>query len=117
VHELAAVEALIEAVTRSLAEQRPARVLEVRLRRGSSLAEPALIQGFAALSRGTPLEGARLKVETVDQRVDCPCGCSRQVSDDNLLGHTYVCPDCGAAHPLAGGDDLELVSVTLGEGD
>ena len=114
-HELAAVEALVEAVKRGLAEKRSARVTEVRVRRGSAFVEAALLQGFAALSRGTPLEGARLKVETVAQHVNCRCGCSRQVSEDNMLGHTYVCPDCGAAHHLAGGEDLELVSVTLGE--
>lgn len=116
-HELAAVEALVEAVTRGMAEWSPARVTGVRVRRGSTFAEEALLQGFAALSRGTPLEGAHLKVETVDLSVDCPCGCSRRVTEDDLLGHTYVCPDCGAAHDLSGQEDLELLSVSLDEAD
>jgi hydrogenase nickel incorporation protein HypA/HybF len=117
VHELAAVEALVDVVTRDLAERAPARVAEVRVRRGSTFSEEALRQGFAALSRGTPLEGAHLEVETVDLSVDCPCGCWRRVSEDNLLGHLYVCPDCGAGHNLAGQEDLELLSISLDDAD
>jgi hydrogenase nickel incorporation protein HypA/HybF len=113
-HELAAVGALIEAVVDSLASHGTARVAAIRVRRGSAFSEAALGQSFELLSRGTPLEGARLVVEVVELTIDCPCGRSQAITSDDLIGHMYVCTECGSVRDLAGVDDLEVVDVTLG---
>jgi Zn finger protein HypA/HybF involved in hydrogenase expression len=112
-HEMAAVGDVLDAVVASVAEHQPCRVDVVRVRRGSSFSEDALLQGFEILTAGTALEGARLEVEVVNRFVECACGRSRVVTADDLLGHVWVCPICGHAEEIDEHADLELLDVTL----
>lgn len=112
-HELAAVGDVIDAVVAGVAEHQPCRVEVVRIRRGSTFAEEALLQGFEILAAGTPLEGARLEVEIVNRIVECACGRSPVVTADDLLGHMWVCPVCGHAEEIDEHADLEVIDVTL----
>lgn len=112
-HELAAVDALIDAIVVSVAEHQPCRVDLVQVRRGSTFSEEALYQGFEMLSRGTPLEGARLEVESVDEVVVCRCGLQRVMQAQDLLGDVWICPNCGHAEASGELDDLTLLNVTL----
>ena len=112
-HELAAVGALVDAVLGGIAEHRPCRVDVVRAQRGTAFLEDALIQGFEMLARGTPLEGARLEIEVVDHMVDCPCGIERPILAEELVGHVWVCPNCGHLEEIDEEDDLSLLNVTL----
>ena len=54
--------------------------------RGTAFVEDALIQGFAMLSRGTELEGARLEIVVVDHIIDCPCGIERPILAEATSG-------------------------------
>lgn len=112
-HELAAVGALVDAVIESLADQAPCRVEVVRVQRGTAFLEQALLQGFEMMSRGTPLEGARLDVEVVDHAIDCACGVERPIQAEELIGHIWVCPNCGHLEEIDEADDLILLDVTL----
>jgi len=112
-HELAAVGALIDAVVLSVAEHQPCRVEAVRVQRGTAFLEAALIQGFEMLSRGTVLEGARLEVEVVNHTIDCPCGLERPMFAEELVGHVWICPNCGHLEEIHEEDDLALLDVTL----
>lgn len=112
-HELAAVGALVDAAIQSIAPHRPCRVDLVRVQRGSAFLEAALLQGFSMLSAGTPLEGARLEVEVVEQVADCPCGTRQRVLPDDLVGHIWFCPNCGVPLGLETADDLTLLAVTV----
>src|SRR5690242_8967764 len=105
-HELAAVDALIDAVVISVAEHQPCRVDVVRVRRGSTFSEEALRQGFEMLTPGTPLEGARLEVEAIDDVVLCRCGLQRVMRAEELLGDIWICPTCGHAEASGDLDDL-----------
>jgi Zn finger protein HypA/HybF involved in hydrogenase expression len=113
VHELAAVAALVERLVAWLAEREPAIVERLRVRRGSDLSEAALVQGFAALSRGTPLEGARLEVEVAEVHAACRCGQAQSVTADDLIGHLLVCSACGTLIDLPALADLEVLDLTL----
>ena len=112
-HEVAAVGALIDAVVSEIAEHQPCRVEVVRVQRGSAFLEEALVQSFAMLSRGTPLDGARLEIEVVDHFVDCPCGIERPILAEELIGHVWVCSNCGHVEEVDEADDLALLEVTL----
>jgi Zn finger protein HypA/HybF involved in hydrogenase expression len=112
-HELAAVGALVDAVISGIAEHQPCRVDVIRLQRGTAFVEDALIQGFEMLSRGTALEGARLEIEVVDHIIDCPCGIERPILAEELVGHVWVCPNCGHLEEVVEEDDLSLMDVTL----
>src|SRR5262249_6991222 len=96
-----------------VAEHQPCRVDVVRVRRGSTFSEDALLQGFETLTVGTPLEGAHLEVEVVNRFVECACGRSPAVTADDLLGHLWVCAICGYAEEIDEHADLELIDVTL----
>jgi Zn finger protein HypA/HybF involved in hydrogenase expression len=112
-HELAAVGALVDAVISGIAEHQPCRVDAIRVQRGTAFVEDALIQGFAMLSRGTELEGARLEIEVVDRIIDCPCGIERPILAEELVGHVWVCPNCGYLEEIDEEDNLSLIDVTL----
>lgn len=112
-HELAAVGALLDAVISGIAAYQPCRVDAIRVQRGTAFVEEALIQGFAMLARGTSLEGARLEIEVVDHIVDCPCGVARPILAEELVGHVWVCPNCGHLEEIDEEDDLSLLGVTL----
>lgn len=111
-HEMSIVEALLEELD---AQRRPypgARVITVRLRIGALRAVvPELLQFcFAAATRGTACEGARLEVEPVAATACCQrCRRVFTVEDDGL-----ECPRChapGAA--LQTGRELELIGLEL----
>lgn len=112
-HELAAVGALVDAVAMIIAEHQPCRAEVVRVRRGTAFLEDALLQGFAMLTRGTALDGARLEVEVVDHVIDCPCGVERPILAEELAGHVWVCSNCGHLEEIDEQDDLLLLDVTV----
>ena len=112
-HELAAVGALVHAVISGIAEHQPCQVDVIRVQRGTAFVEDALTQGFEMLSRGTALEGARLEIEVVDHIIDCPCGIERPILAEDLVGHIWVCPNCGHLEEIHEEDDLSLLDVTL----
>jgi Zn finger protein HypA/HybF involved in hydrogenase expression len=112
-HELAAVGALVDAVLRGIAEHQPCRVDIVRVRRGTTFLEDALLQGFEMLTRGTPLQGVRLEIEVVDHTVACACGDDRPIRAEELVGHVWICPSCGHLEEVDEHDDLALQDVTL----
>ena len=112
-HELAAVGALIDAVLDGIVEHQPCRVDVVRVQRGTTFLEEGLLQGFEMLARGTALESARLEIEVVDHMIDCPCGSERPILAEELVGHVWVCPNCGHLAEIDEEDDLSLLGVTL----
>lgn len=112
-HELAAVDALVDAVVVNVAEHQPCRVDLIQVRRGSTFSEEALRQGFEMLTRGTLLEGAHLEIEAVDEVVICRCGLQQVMQAEDLIGDVWICPTCGHAEASADLDDLTLLNVTL----
>jgi len=112
-HEVAAVGALVDAVGSAIAAHQPCRVDAVRVRRGSTFAEEALVQAFAMLSQGTALEGARLEIETVDRTIECRCSRVTRVTTDDLVGHLWICPVCASVEDVDDLDDLTLLDVVL----
>lgn len=110
-HEYAAVAELIENLSRQFAGRGVERIETVRLRRSSAFDDGALRQAFAMLVPGTPLDGAALDVAVEDLDFACDCGHRRVLSADDLIGHLFVCPACGAAREVAHSDDLTVVEV------
>jgi Zn finger protein HypA/HybF involved in hydrogenase expression len=111
-HEFGIVEGIVRGLLPQLAAQGVERVSEVHFRRGSAFSEDALRQAFAATAAGTPLAGARLKIDTVNLDYVCSCGHQQVITSDDLEGHMFICPVCGAVHEVDEAHDLELVSVT-----
>jgi Zn finger protein HypA/HybF involved in hydrogenase expression len=114
-HEYAAVEAMIEDLSDHLAARGIERVAAVRLRRSSAFDDDALRQAFAMLSPGTPLEGAILGVTVEILDFACDCGHRQVITADDLIGHLFICPSCGAAREIEHSDDLVVLAIVAEE--
>ncbi|MCX7020294.1 MAG: hydrogenase maturation nickel metallochaperone HypA [bacterium] len=115
-HEFSIVQSLVRQLAEDAGNKGADRVLKVRLRRGSTFSEDALLQAFEVASRQTILEGAELIIETVKLDHTCACGHRQLVMADDLIGHMFVCPKCGEISECAGHMDLELIDVIIESG-
>jgi len=112
-HEVGAVASLIEAIMVEVQAHQPCTVDAVRVQRGSTFAEDALLQAWTMLCRETPLEDTRLDIEVVSHIVDCACGIERTMQAEDLVGHLWICVNCAHVEEVDEHDDLTLLGVTL----
>jgi Zn finger protein HypA/HybF involved in hydrogenase expression len=110
-HEFGVTEAIIRRLLSQLQRDKVSKVLKISFRRSSAFSEEVLRQTFDVLSAHTPLAGAELAVEVAVLNVTCACGRNSQVNSEDLLGHMFICPDCGAVREIAEAHDLELFEV------
>lgn len=111
-HEFGITASIIGSLLSQLEREQVKRVQSVRFRRSSAFAEDVLRQAFEVLSTGTPLEHAELAIDVHVVTVTCAqCGTSGEANSENLAGHIYVCPHCGAVREVSEAHDLELIEV------
>lgn len=110
-HEFGVTENIIKGLLRQLGAEKITRVSSIRFQRSSAFSEEVLQQTFGMLSAGTCLEGATLLVDVQVLNVTCACGQTSVVSSDDLMGHMYMCPNCGAVREIEEAHDLELLEV------
>jgi hydrogenase nickel incorporation protein HypA/HybF len=111
-HELWAVESLVQVIEQEGRNQGFSRVKQVRVKVGAlSHFEPdALRFCFDAVSKGTIAEGACLELETVSAEGRC-LGCGRTVS---IARHYDLCPECRKGNvEMTAGDELRLAELTV----
>lgn len=108
-HEFGIVDGIVQGVLPQLGNVK--RVASVHFRRGSAFSEDALRQAFQATTQGTPLQDAALVIDTVNLDYTCPCGYQQVITSDDLEGHMFICPQCGAIHEVDEAHDLELVEI------
>lgn len=116
-HDYHAVQALVTQLTGEggRAAGVPERVTQVRIQASPVFSAEALQQAYEMLTRDTSLHGSRLLVEELPEQHDCPrCGCSWQLTADDVAGHVVLCPSCGSPSPLNAGAGLRLVAVSGG---
>ena len=112
-HEYTVVLDLVDRILEDLKQKDGRRVTEIHLRRGSTFSEGPLRQAFELVSKDTPLEGAKLEVEEFAVEVECRrCHETRRITADDLIGHLFICPDCGESREIDEAHGLELVGVT-----
>jgi len=87
-------------------------VKEIKLRRGSTFAEGPIQQAFEIMSENTPLQGAELVIEEFAVEHKCKhCGCKQVLTPDDLLGHLFICPECGENEEVEESQGLELMNI------
>lgn len=117
-HEYSVVQQLVEGLLKELKGQGAVKVTEVRLRRGSTFAEGPLRQAFQLLGENTPLQGAELVIEEFSVTHTCEqCSHSHVVSAEDLLGHIFICPNCGTPKEIDEAHGLELLGVRVDGAD
>jgi hydrogenase nickel incorporation protein HypA/HybF len=111
VHEFGIAEAIVDAVER---RAKGRQVRRARLRAGVLLriAEPAMDQAFAVVSKGTVAEGATLELVIEPVLLICrDCGRTTESADPYA-----ICPACGGTDiDTEGGDHLVLESIHIAE--
>lgn len=110
-HEFGIVEGIVSSVLPQLEAQGVKHIAQVHFRRGSAFNEDALRQAYQATTAGTALEGAALLIDTVNLDYNCVCGYQQVITSDDLEGHMFICPKCGAVHEVDEAHDLELLEI------
>jgi hydrogenase nickel incorporation protein HypA/HybF len=111
-HEYSIVQELVERLLKEMKAKGASSIKTVRLRRGSTFAEAPLQQAFLIMTENTPLEGTELMVEEFNVEYKCKsCGHSQIVTSDDLIGHLFVCPECGEAVEMDEAHGLELLEI------
>jgi hydrogenase nickel incorporation protein HypA/HybF len=114
-HELSIAASIVDAVTESAAAYPGARVKEVRLRLGAlaSVIEDSLQFCWGITVEGTPLEGAKLVVQTLPVIAHC-AACGKDGELESL--QSFRCPHCGEpTTDLRQGRELEIESIEIDE--
>ncbi len=111
-HEYSIVQELVDKLLHQMEEKGIASIKQVHLRRGSTFAEAPLQQAFLIMTENTPLEGAELVIDAFNVEYKCKsCGHTQVVTSDDLIGHLYVCPECGEAVEMDEAHGLELLDI------
>ncbi|MFA6092623.1 MAG: hydrogenase maturation nickel metallochaperone HypA [Elusimicrobiota bacterium] len=124
-HEYSLMERVLEAVLKDLKARgihEAGRVKELSMRVGALElhSEESFIQAFQALTKGTLLEGAELKLEVFPADYDCKsCGHKGPCKDEGVDHHDPTpaaeCPKCGKVALLSGGRGVEDLSLLVEE--
>ncbi len=111
-HEFHLAEALADQVRKVAPSQ--ATVTDVQVRLGPQrVVEPeSLRMGWESVTLKTPLEGVALDIDQEQWSLLCS-ECGRSWTSETRF---VACP-CGATPKAMGGDDLQLVSITVVEPD
>ena len=93
-HELALTEGILSIVSSEQKKNAFSRVLEIDLRIGeySGVIPGCIEEFFPLVAKGTPAEGAKLVMETVQAAFEC-FDCDFR---GPLEKHTFSCPCCGS---------------------
>ena len=110
-HEFGVTEAIIRKLLIQLQREKVSSVKKISFRRSSAFSEEVLRQTLSMLSEGTPLAGAELSVEVAVLDITCQCGYESVINNEDLVGHMFICPKCGAIREIAEAHDLELIEV------
>ncbi|MFM9059206.1 MAG: hydrogenase maturation nickel metallochaperone HypA [Planctomycetaceae bacterium] len=111
VHELSIASAIVEQVAGLGPDVAGRRIVAVTLRVGrlASVHEDALRFSFDVVRRGTPLDGADLRIVDVPVRIWCPA-CAAEVALPGI--QPFICPDCGTrSGDIRAGRELDLESI------
>lgn len=111
-HEMALAHGIVEVIREQAAAQAFRRVLSVRLVIGAlSHVEPeALAFGFDAASRGSPAEGAALRIDRPPGEAFClDCETTVEIGD-----RAAACPACGGYRLMVtGGEDMRIKDLEV----
>lgn len=119
-HEYSVVSELINALLPQT-ESIDGQIVGVILKKGELriLSDQALGNAFELLSEGTPLEDARLIVESIPVRVSCP-SCRYEGAADHASDETFhlsipilSCPNCQSRVDVLAGRELFVDRLTV----
>jgi len=120
-HEQAIIRSVVDSILKELgSRQSQGKVKAVDLRIGALElhGEESFQQMFAITAKGTPLEGASLKLTVLPSTIKCACGHEGPASDE-VDHHADMpiaeCPKCGTVCRVTGGRGVEGIDLEVDE--
>jgi hydrogenase nickel incorporation protein HypA/HybF len=111
-HELSIAENILQIVGDSLSASGGGRLKSVKLRIGElvGVIPDSLEFCFTAITRGTPMEDAKLEIERTRIVAHCAdCG-----ADSAVEGLMFSCPACGSVDMnVISGNELQVVEIEV----
>jgi hydrogenase nickel incorporation protein HypA/HybF len=112
-HEMGIAQELVRIALDALPqdlENPKVETLNLKIGKLSSVVEHSLTFCFEIITKDTPLENARLKIESVPVRIRCT-GCGKEWEADTPV---FQCSDCeqGKVEMLSG-REIEIISMEL----
>jgi hydrogenase nickel incorporation protein HypA/HybF len=111
-HEMSIAQSLIEIIQEEMDRHGAVHLRTVHLQVGemSAVVPESLAFSFEVITAGTPLEGARLVIETVPLEGNCKdCGKPFKIKD-----YVFLCPACGSTRvDTVAGQELSLVDMEV----
>lgn len=115
-HELSIAENIIEIVRENLpsGNRRKLRSIKVRIGELAGIVPESLDFCFTAITKGTPIEDAKLNIEKVGIAARCThCG-----NEFPIEGLVFRCPACESAGiRVTSGNELEVVEIEVEDPD
>jgi hydrogenase nickel incorporation protein HypA/HybF len=114
-HEMGIAEELVkiamDAIPEDMTDPR-VEILNLRIGKLASVVEHSLTFCFEIITKDTPLENARLVIESVPVKIHCKV-CHQEWEVDNPM---FKCPDCeqGEVEMIAG-REIEITSIELAD--
>jgi hydrogenase nickel incorporation protein HypA/HybF len=117
VHELSIAQEILAASHRAVAEHGRGRLERVQVAVGELTAlEPDLLRfAWEAVTADSPDAGCAIEIEWRRAHQHCP-RCAREI-ERPVRGWLPVCPRCGEALRVEGGQELDLLQVTFASDD
>lgn len=111
-HELSLAQNIAEIAQNAAAANGKGKVMTVCVRVGdlSGVVADSLAFCFSAITSGTPLEGAALRIDRVPVRARCgACG-----TVDDVHDMQFLCPSCGSGNlDIIAGRDLQVSHIEV----
>jgi hydrogenase nickel incorporation protein HypA/HybF len=114
VHELSLAQSIVDIVQSAASANGRGRVMTVGVRVGelSGVVVDSLTFCFSAITAGTPLEGAVLRVDHVPVRAECR-ECRAVCKVEDLV---FLCPSCGSGNlEIIAGRELHVSEIEVEE--
>lgn len=113
-HELSLAQSIAEIAQQAASANGDRKVMSVGIRVGelSGVIVDSLTFCFAAITAGTTLEGAALRVDRVPVRAQCR-ECRTLCGVDNLV---FLCPSCGSGDlDIIAGRELQVTDIEVND--
>ncbi|MCP4721748.1 MAG: hydrogenase maturation nickel metallochaperone HypA [Desulfobacteraceae bacterium] len=114
-HEMGIAEELVkitmDAIPEDIADPK-VEILNLRIGKLASVVEHSLTFCFEIITKDTPLENARLVIETIPVKIRCKV-CRREWEVDDPM---FKCPDCKEGEvEMISGREIDITSMELAE--
>jgi len=112
VHEFAITQGILQIAEREAVKHNSSRITRIKLQLGefTGVVKEALEFSFEVIKLGTLAEDARLEIEVIKLRKQCP-GCDEVFEAEGQFD--FFCPQCNAPAEIISGREMQIEYIDL----